>query len=68
MASTSTPVTGSPQVAEDTDLIETEWVDAAKRIIEANHDDPYNQNRTMTLLRADYMKKRYDKDIKIPEN
>ena len=64
----SAPSAAPPQVAEDTDLIETEWVEAAKRIIEANRDDPYNQNRAMTLLRADYMKKRYNKDIKIPES
>ena len=59
---------GSPSIASDSDLIEKEWVDAAKAIIEDNRDDPYSQSRAMMLLRADYMKKRYGKVIKIPEN
>ena len=58
----------SPDMAEDSDLIETEWVDAAKRIIETYAADPFNQNRAMSLLRADYLKKRYGKDVKISEN
>ena len=38
------------------------------KIMEQYKSDPYNKNRALTLLRADYMKKRYNKDIKIPEN
>ena len=57
-----------PAQASDSDLVEKEWVDAAKRIMETYRTDPYNKNRTLTLLRADYLKKRYNKDIKISEN
>ena len=57
-----------PAQANDSDLVEKEWVDAAKRIMETYRTDPYNKNRTLTLLRADYLKKRYNKDIKISEN
>jgi hypothetical protein len=57
-----------PQVASDADLIEDEWVAAVKKVIEEYQGDPYSQSKAMTLLRADYMKKRYNKDIKIPES
>jgi hypothetical protein len=58
----------TPLVADDADLIENEWVEAAKRIIESSKGDPYSQTKEMTMLRADYMKKRYNKDIKVPES
>jgi hypothetical protein len=57
-----------PLQANDSDLVEREWVDAAKRIMDTYRSDPYNKNRALTFLRADYIKKRYNKDIKIPEN
>jgi hypothetical protein len=57
-----------PLKASDSDLVETEWVDAAKRIMQTYKSDPYNKNRALTFLRADYLKKRYNKDLKIPEN
>jgi len=57
-----------PLQANDSDLVEGEWVDAAKRIMDTYKSDPYNKNRALTFLRADYIKKRYNKDIKIPEN
>lgn len=55
----------APQIADDVDLIEKEWVNKAKEIVEQTKDDPYNQNREIVRLRADYMKKRYNKDIKL---
>lgn len=58
----------APAQASDSDLVENEWVDAVKKIMVTYRTDPYNKNRALTLLRADYMKKRYNKDIKVPEN
>lgn len=55
----------TPQIADDTDLIEKEWVLKAKEIVERTHDDPYKQNEAIHRLKADYMKKRYSKDIKL---
>jgi hypothetical protein len=69
-ASAGMPPPGSqltPIIANDNDLIEEEWVAIAKRIIIENKNDPYNLNKAITLLRADYMKKRYNKDIKLAE-
>ncbi len=53
--------------AEDSDLIEKEWVQKAKQIIAATKEDPHIQNREMGRIKADYLKKRYNKDIKLEE-
>lgn len=52
--------------AEDADLIEKEWVARAKEIVAHTHGDPYSQNKEMSKIKADYIKKRYNKDIKQP--
>lgn len=61
----STSTDDNPQIADDNDLIEKEWVAKAKKIIDDNREDPYNQSKEMTLFKADYMKKRYNKTIKV---
>ena len=58
----------SPDLADDVDVIEKEWVDKAKQIVHDSVDDPYRQNHNVSVLKADYMKKRYGKDIKIPDD
>lgn len=55
----------NPLVAGDDDLIEKEWVDKAKRIIQETRSDPYAQEKEVSKLQADYMKKRYGKDVKL---
>jgi len=57
----------NPVAANDTDLIEKEWVTKAKQIIAATHEDPHVQNKEISRFKADYLKKRYNKDIKIEE-
>jgi hypothetical protein len=63
----STSTNGNPQIADDNDLIEKEWVAKAKQIIATYKSDPYNQSKEMTEFKADYMKKRYNKVIKVDE-
>ncbi|MEI9913636.1 MAG: hypothetical protein WDN66_01340 [Candidatus Saccharibacteria bacterium] len=63
-AVSSTTNDDNPTVADDNDLIEKEWVEKAKQIIEANREDPNIQSQEMTHFKADYMKKRYNKVIK----
>jgi len=55
----------APAIADDLDLIEKEWVDKAKAIVAQTRNDPYAQNKEINTFKADYMKKRYNKDIKI---
>ncbi len=71
-----TAATSSSQVAavsgqtaasalDDNDLIEKEWVNKAKQIVALNREDPFKQSEELTVFRADYMKKHYDKHIKL---
>jgi hypothetical protein len=57
-----------PQIADDTDLIEKEWVLKAKEIVARTAHDPHLQNREMNRFKADYLKKRYNKEVKLSED
>ncbi|MDX2776275.1 hypothetical protein PV379_02780 [Streptomyces caniscabiei] len=59
-------VVDAPLVANDDDLIEKEWVDKAKQIIANTRDDPYRRELEVGQLQADYLKKRYGKDLGAP--
>lgn len=52
-----------PAVAADDDLIEKEWVDKAKQIISQTRDDPAEREKQVGRLQADYLKKRYGKEL-----
>jgi hypothetical protein len=71
MTPVAVPPTGTsipaavPQIADDVDLIEKEWVDKAKEIVAATRQDPYQQNKELNRFRADYIQKRYNKVIKL---
>jgi hypothetical protein len=53
----------TPLVAADEDLIEKEWVDKAKDIIEKTKDDPHARSMQVNELQRDYLKKRYGKVV-----
>jgi hypothetical protein len=57
----------TPEVAADNDRIEQEWVLKTKQILLATHNDPFEQARQLAALKADYMMKRYNKEIKLGE-
>lgn len=57
----------SPASADDTDLIEQEWVHKAKAIVEQTREDPHLQNKEINKFKADYIKKRYNREIKVTE-
>ena len=68
-ATSQAPLTaGAPAIADDTDLIEKEWVIKAKEIVERTKHDPYQQNKEVERVKADYLKKRYNKDVKVTED
>lgn len=56
----------NPATAADDDLIEKEWVERAKKIVASTKNDPYLQEQEVSKLQADYLKKRYGKEIKLP--
>lgn len=53
----------SPQIADDVDLIEKEWVEKAKEIVEKTKENPYLQNKAIGEIKADYIRKRYNKEL-----
>lgn len=68
MATTQNDAAALPTTAvplNDDDLIEKEWVNKAKAIVEQTRDDPYRQSEELTAVKVDYMQKHYNKTIKL---
>lgn len=55
----------NPAIAGDDDLIEKEWVDKAKKIVAETRNEPYKLAQEVSKLQADYLSKRYGKEIGI---
>ena len=55
-----------PVTAADDDLIEKEWVDKAKKIIEDTKEDPYRRELEISRLQREYIRKRYGREIGEP--
>jgi hypothetical protein len=53
------------KVVDDGDVIEKDWVSKVKQIVGQYRDDPYKQSEELTLLRTNYMQRRYSKTIKL---
>jgi hypothetical protein len=51
----------------DTSAVDSEWVSKAKEIVERTHTDPYLQSRELGKVKAQYIKARYNKEIKVSE-
>lgn len=64
-ASTSGPSVSAPQIADDVDLIEKEWVSKIQEIIQKTHGDPFERARQIAFLKSEYLQKRYQKAIKL---
>ena len=57
---------GAP--AAGSDEIDQEWVNKAKEIVERTKNDPFVQSKELNKVRADYLRTRYNKDIKVSED
>lgn len=57
----------TPAVAGDVDLIEKEWVEKAKNIVNSTLGDPHAQAEKISQMKADYIQKRYNKTIRSEE-
>lgn len=53
--------------ADDGELIEKAWIDKAKAIVSQTRNDPHKQNAEMNKVKKEYIKKRYNKDVKLNE-
>jgi hypothetical protein len=65
--STTAITDDNPALAEDVDVIEKEWVEKAKKIVQATKEDPHQQEKEVSKLQADYLMKRYGKKVKTTE-
>lgn len=52
-------------VVDDGDVIEKDWVDKARKIVDTYRGDPHRQSEELSILRASYMEKRFGKTIKL---
>lgn len=50
--------------ADDEDVIEKEWVSRAKAIVNSTKENPRVQSKELGKFKAEYIKKRFNKDIK----
>lgn len=63
----ATTLTTGAGTIQSEDLIEKEYVDRAKAIVEKTQNNPYQQSKELNFLRADFMKTNYQKQIKLSE-
>lgn len=49
----------SPKIADDVDVIEKEWVQKAKNIVEKTKDDPNQQSNQLAGLKKEYKTNRF---------
>lgn len=58
----------APNVASDDDVIEKEWINMAKKVLSLTKGDPFQKGHEISKLQADYLEKRYGKQVKVPED
>lgn len=58
-----TKISSMPLVAKDDDLIEKEWVEKAKQIVDQTKDNPHQREEKVTELHVDYLKKRFGREL-----
>ena len=54
----------NPPIADDIDLIEKEWVKKIEDTIQSTKNNPYELSQQLTIIKLDYLQKRYNKIIK----
>ena len=55
------------QKANDSDHIEPVWLDRAKAVIAQTRNDPYEQKIQMSQVKTEYIRKRFNKQVKTDE-
>lgn len=63
----SAPTDDSSPPAKESDHIEKQWIDKAKNVVARTQDDPYMQKHEMSKVKAEYIQKRFNKQIKTDE-
>jgi hypothetical protein len=60
-ASNTPPEPAIPQIADDVDLIEKEWVEKAKDIVQKTKDNPHVQSKELNKVKDAYLKQRFNR-------
>lgn len=53
---------------EPSDVLDEQWVQKAKDIVERTKGDPFQATQELSKMKADYLKARFNKDTKIAED
>jgi type IV secretory pathway VirB10-like protein len=53
---------------EHKDLIDKEWLGRVKQVVAQYRYDPHEQSKKVALLRAEYLKRQYNKDVKVEDD
>lgn len=62
------PTVSSPRISDlDDDALDEEWVNKAKSIVEQNQADPFMESKALHKVKADYLQRRYGKQIKVSD-
>jgi len=69
----SMPPTPAPSAAtvpsgDDDAVVDEEWVNKAREVVARYRSDPFAQSRELSRVKAQYLKARYNKDIKVSED
>jgi hypothetical protein len=67
-ATITVPAAGSVPADDDSDALDEEWVSKAKAIVEQTKTDPYVESKELGKAKADYLRIRYNKQIKVAED
>lgn len=57
-------IPSAPLQAADVDVIEAEWVKKAEEAVAANRDDPRAEEDAVGAVQIEYLKQRYNLDVK----
>src|SRR5205814_696483 len=57
----------STTAALNDEEIDRIWVNKAKKIVEQTHADPYRESQELGKTKVEYLKTRYNKDVKTAE-
>jgi hypothetical protein len=63
----STMGSASATADDNTDALDEEWVSKAKAIVERTKSDPYLETKELNKAKADYLRVRYNKELKVSE-
>ena len=62
------PTLDAPAPDENSDSLDEEWVQKAKAIVDRTKNDPYAESQELSKIKADFLRIRYNKQVKVAED